>query len=76
MMVDEFQKNVLGESLRACCMQPVTGFTRNGFCELHSQDQGLHTVCIVATESFLEFSADSEAQPSVLGFQLIPFFRS
>ena len=50
------QKNVLGKPLRACCMQPITGFTRNGLCELHPEDQGLHTICIIATESFLKFS--------------------
>ncbi len=53
------QKNVLGQALRACCMQPITGFTRNGFCELHSEDQGLHTVCIIVTDDFLTFSKSS-----------------
>jgi len=37
-------------------MQPVTGFTRNGLCELHPEDQGLHTVCIIVTDDFLNFS--------------------
>tara|TARA_B100000586_G_C20045629_1_gene399720 strand:+ start:333 stop:719 length:387 start_codon:yes stop_codon:yes gene_type:complete len=50
------QKNVLGTPLRACCMQPITGFTRNGFCELHPDDQGLHTVCVIVTDAFLAFS--------------------
>ena len=53
------QKNVLGQALRACCMQPITEFTRNGFCELHSEDQGLHTVCIIVTDDFLTFSKSS-----------------
>ena len=55
-MINKFQKNVIGTVLRACCMQPLTGFTRNGICELHPEDRGLHTVCIVATDSFLSFS--------------------
>jgi uncharacterized protein len=53
------QKNVLGKPLRACCMKPVTGFTRTGFCDLHAEDYGLHTVCIVATDVFLKFSKSS-----------------
>jgi uncharacterized protein len=53
----KLQKNVLGKPLRACCMQPVTGFTRNGLCELHPEDRGLHTVCIVVTHEFLKFSS-------------------
>jgi len=51
------QKNVFGKPLRACCMQPVTGFFRNGLCELHPEDSGVHTVCIIATDAFLNFSA-------------------
>ena len=34
----------------------MTGFYRDGFCRTGPDDKGLHTVCIVATEEFLEFS--------------------
>lgn len=50
------QKSVLGEPLEVCSVSPMTGFTRNGCCETGPEDVGVHTVCILATEQFLEFS--------------------
>lgn len=49
-------KNVLGEELESCSTDPMTGFTRNGCCDHHPQDNGFHTVCAVMTDTFLEFS--------------------
>ncbi|NVO19709.1 MAG: DUF2237 domain-containing protein [Bacteroidetes bacterium] len=48
--------NVYGEKLIACSTSPITGFYRNGCCDTDVDDYGVHSVCIVATESFLEFS--------------------
>ena len=48
--------NVLGERLLGCSFDPATGFYRNGCCDTGPQDLGSHTVCIVATAAFLEFS--------------------
>ena len=50
-------RNVLGERLQPCSLAPLTGFFRNGCCDTSPQDHGSHTVCIVATAEFLEFSA-------------------
>lgn len=50
------QKNVLGRPLQACCMNPLTGFYRDGFCHVGYEDVGVHAVCIEATSDFLEFS--------------------
>lgn len=50
------QKNVLGDPLETCSISPMTGFTRNGCCETGPADVGSHTVCIQATEEFLQFS--------------------
>jgi uncharacterized protein len=50
-------KNVLGGELRSCCTDPMTGFYRDGYCRTGADDQGRHTVCIVATEEFLAYSA-------------------
>lgn len=50
-------KNVLGELLVPCSNSPKTGFFRNGYCDTCPEDTGKHTVCIIATEDFLEFSA-------------------
>ena len=48
--------NVFGEPLECCCNDPMTGFYRDGFCHTGPGDVGLHTVCVVATDEFLEFS--------------------
>ena len=48
--------NVYGKELKTCCDNPKTGFFRNGSCDTCSEDRGVHTVCILATEEFLDFS--------------------
>ena len=48
--------NVFGKELEMCCEDPETGFFRNGMCDTCREDQGVHTVCILATEDFLKFS--------------------
>jgi uncharacterized protein (DUF2237 family) len=49
-------KNVFGEPLIPCSLNPMTGFFRNGCCDTGPEDQGTHTVCAVVTLEFLEFS--------------------
>lgn len=49
-------RNVLGERLDGCSIKPMTGFFRNGCCDTGREDVGSHTVCMVATAAFLEFS--------------------
>tara|TARA_B100000676_G_scaffold113760_2_gene113386 strand:- start:2175 stop:2546 length:372 start_codon:yes stop_codon:yes gene_type:complete len=48
--------NVFGGKLRICCDNPKTGFFRNGSCDTCNEDMGVHTVCILATEEFLDYS--------------------
>ena len=48
--------NVLGGPLQSCCKDPMTGFFRDGYCRLGPGDRGVHVVCAVMTEEFLEFS--------------------
>jgi hypothetical protein len=48
--------NVLGQPLRSCSEDPVTGFFRTGSCETCAEDHGVHTVCAVMTDEFLAFS--------------------
>ncbi len=50
-------KNVLGETLAPCGMNPRTGFFRDGCCRTGRGDVGLHTVCAIMTAEFLEFSS-------------------
>lgn len=40
-------------------MDPVTGFFRNGKCDTTGEDTGMHTVCVLMTEEFLEFSKEA-----------------
>jgi hypothetical protein len=49
-------KNVLGTELSICGCDPMTGFFRDGYCKTEARDHGIHTVCAVVTEEFLEFS--------------------
>ena len=49
-------KNVLGTELKVCCTSPMTGFYRDGYCRTGADDTGRHTICILATDEFLEFS--------------------
>lgn len=49
-------KNVLGGDLQCCCNDPLTGFYRDGYCNTGGTDYGVHTVCCVMTDEFLQFS--------------------
>ncbi len=49
-------KNVLGTALQNCNLDPLTGYTREGDCKVVEGDVGVHGVCMIATEEFLEFS--------------------
>ena len=53
------QLNVLGGPLLTCSDQPITGFFRDGCCNTSEEDFGSHTVCVVLTAEFLEFSKAS-----------------
>ena len=50
-------RNVLGEPLQLCSLKPMTGFYRDGCCDTGAEDIGSHTVCVVVTAEFLNFSA-------------------
>ena len=52
----EQQYNIFGQPLIACSNKPLTGYFRDGCCNTDATDQGVHTVCIIATEEFLTFS--------------------
>jgi len=50
------QRNVYGEPLQVCSLNPTTGFYRSGCCETGAEDIGVHTVCVEVTQEFLAFS--------------------
>ena len=51
----EKQKNVLGEDLEECSLDPLTGWLRDGCCNTDKNDHGVHTVCAKVTNEFLEW---------------------
>lgn len=52
----EHARNVLGEKLQSCSEDPVTGFYRDGCCNVGPDDLGVHSVCVRVNAEFLEFS--------------------
>ena len=55
-MTDEKPKNILGTELQSCCTDPITGFFRDGYCRTNKMDHGIHVICAVVTDEFLEFT--------------------
>ena len=49
-------KNVLGTALKSCCTDPMTGFFRDGYCNTNQMDQGIHVVCCIVTNEFLQLT--------------------
>jgi uncharacterized protein (DUF2237 family) len=49
-------RNVLGDELMPCSIEPLTGFYRDACCNTGPEDLGLHVVCAEVTVDFLEFS--------------------
>jgi len=49
-------KNIFGEKLITCSINPMTGFFRNGCCDTDNSDLGMHTVCVIISDEFLLFS--------------------
>ncbi len=50
------QLNVFDEVLKECCSDPITGFSRDGFCNTNEYDHGLHIVCCLMNDKFLHYS--------------------
>ncbi|MEN8927633.1 MAG: DUF2237 domain-containing protein [Flavobacteriales bacterium] len=48
--------NVFGKPLESCCLDPVTGYFRDGLCRTIQEDRGTHILCAIVTEEFLVFS--------------------
>ena len=57
--MSEKQKNVLGENLEECSLDPLTGWLRDGCCNTDKNDHGVHTVCAKVTNDFLEWCKEA-----------------
>ena len=53
------QKNVLGEDIEPCSMNPVTGWFRDGSCNTDKTDVGVHCVCAKVTNDFLNWCKEN-----------------
>ena len=53
--MDTETKNVLNEKIEICGCEPMTGWHRDGYCNTDLDDHGIHTVCCIVTDQFLEF---------------------
>jgi uncharacterized protein (DUF2237 family) len=48
--------NVFGDTLEPCSVKPITGYYRDGSCNSGLDNPARHTICVEATEAFLEYS--------------------
>ena len=53
------QKNVLGENLEDCSLDPLTGWHRDGCCKTDENDKGVHTVCAKVNDDFLKWCKEA-----------------
>jgi uncharacterized protein len=51
-------RNVLGTELLTCSTDPITGFYRDGCCNTGPQDRGLHLICCIVNDEFLQHQAE------------------
>lgn len=49
-------RNVLGENLSPCSLDPMTGYHRDGYCQCGDEDRGQHIICVQVTQEFLLYS--------------------
>ncbi|USP79116.1 hypothetical protein yc1106_06390 [Curvularia clavata] len=50
--------NVFKQPLALHSTQPLTGFTRSGYCEVPASDAGNHAIAGIVSKEFLDFSAE------------------
>ncbi len=64
--------NIFGEPLKLCGRNPLTGYSRSGFCSLSNQDIGTHIVC---ADKFLKFTL-SKGNDLITPFNGFPGLKS
>lgn len=48
--------NVYNKKLKPCNMEKITGYVRDGYCSPINSDSGIHIVCAIMTDNFLNFT--------------------
>lgn len=49
-------RNVRGENLSPCSLDPLTGYHRDGYCQCGPEDAGQHIICVLVSDAFLQYS--------------------
>jgi uncharacterized protein len=49
-------RNVLGDNLSPCSVDPITGYHRDGYCQCGPEDGGQHIICVQVSDTFLQYS--------------------
>ncbi len=49
-------KNLLNQAIEPCCFSPKTGYFRDGYCHFDEDDYGVHLICAVMTDEYLNYS--------------------
>ena len=52
----KLDKSILNDELQVCSKDPMTGFTRDGYCRTNSNDSGSHLVCAKMDQQFLDYT--------------------
>lgn len=55
-MIKNQELNVLGTQLEPCCLEPLTGYFRDGFCRTMQEDLGTHILGAIVTQEFLDYT--------------------
>jgi len=53
----EALESVTGAPIALCSADPLTGYYRDGRCRTGADDRGVHVVCAVLTDDFLDYTA-------------------
>ncbi|KAF1353786.1 hypothetical protein BDV97DRAFT_375679 [Delphinella strobiligena] len=61
--------NVFKKPLALHSTNPMTGFLRNGYCDVPASDFGNHAVAAEVTDEFLKFSADQGNDLRTIGLK-------
>jgi len=48
--------SILNKPLKICSLNPITGYSRDGYCTYKNGDYGTHVVCAKLTKNFLRFT--------------------
>ncbi|KAL1296590.1 hypothetical protein AAFC00_000086 [Neodothiora populina] len=61
--------NVFKKPLAIHSTSPVTGFLRNGYCDVPASDFGNHSIAAEVTDEFLKFSAEQGNDLRTIGLK-------